>query len=53
MIDFNAQLPVGGWHRLLAGCNCKVQGPGMAGGVTEAHSHNEGSVGRSVAGTQE
>ena len=55
VMDFNvylAALPTGGWHRLLAGCNCKVweawnkqQCP-----VTEAQNHAKGRGGEIVTG---
>ena len=64
--DFNAYwaaLPTGRWHSLLAGHNCTVQGPGMAGNVyiyiSKAQSHDEGKgrrrareVHRSVTGVK-
>ena len=46
VMDFNAYctaLHTGGWHRLLARCNCEVWEPEMVGSVTKAHSHDEGS----------
>ena len=47
-----AALPTGGWHKVLAGHNCKLWMPAMASSVTEAQSHNKGTCrgGRSVTG---
>ena len=45
-----AALPTIGWHRLLAGRNCKVK---VASSLTNAQSHDEGRGGRRVTGMHE
>ena len=54
-MDFNvywAALPTGGWHRLLAGCNCKVWDAWnrQQCTVTEAQNHDNGRGGETVTG---
>ena len=55
VMDFNvclAALPTGGWHELLAGCNCKVWKAWnrQQCTVTEAQNHDEGSGGKTLPG---
>ena len=47
-----AALPTGGWHRLLAGCNCKVWEAWIRRQCTvrKALNYDEGRGGRTVTG---